>query len=78
MAPDILGALITFRELTKPMLTEAAAGFYESREFSGPLSARSCHPERCEGSLHFNRPIPGFFALLTMITAGRKLECPAD
>ncbi len=31
-----LGALITLREPTKPMLTEAAsAGFYESKEFSG-------------------------------------------
>jgi len=31
-----LGALITLREPTKPMLTEAAAaGFYESKEFTG-------------------------------------------
>ena len=31
-----LGALITLREPTKPMLTEAAAaGFYESKEFPG-------------------------------------------
>jgi site-specific DNA-methyltransferase (adenine-specific) len=31
-----IGALITLREPTKPMLTEAAAaGFYESKEFSG-------------------------------------------
>jgi hypothetical protein len=31
-----LDALITLREPTKPMLTEAAAaGFYESKEFSG-------------------------------------------
>lgn len=31
-----IGALITLREPTKPMLTEAAAGaFYESREFAG-------------------------------------------
>ncbi len=32
-----IGALITLREPTKPMLTEAAAtGFYESEEFPGP------------------------------------------
>jgi len=31
-----IGALITLREPTKPMLTEAAAtGFYESKEFPG-------------------------------------------
>jgi site-specific DNA-methyltransferase (adenine-specific) len=31
-----LGALITLREPTKPMLTEAAsAGFYESKDFPG-------------------------------------------
>lgn len=31
-----IGALITFREPTKPMLTEAAAaGFYESKDFPG-------------------------------------------
>lgn len=31
-----IGALITLRDPTKPMLTEAAAtGFYESKEFPG-------------------------------------------
>jgi hypothetical protein len=31
-----IGALITLRERTKPMLTEAAAaGFYESKDFPG-------------------------------------------
>ncbi len=31
-----MGALLTLREPTKPMLTEAAApGFYESRDFPG-------------------------------------------
>ena len=31
-----IGALITLREPTKPMLTEAAAtGFYESKDFPG-------------------------------------------
>ncbi|MBZ5513959.1 MAG: restriction endonuclease [Acidobacteriia bacterium] len=70
--------IITLREPTKPMLTEAAAaGFYESKDFPGRYPRVAVTLSAAKGSRHFLAKCGDSSLPLRMTTMGKKLEYPA-